>query len=128
MLDFLTTDELDLIQSDLMDLVTDPQTGGSVIYQSFVSRGTFDPNTRRITENFAGTWVNIYNRPISEDEVSNAGGRYQLGDYIYYVPVELITLPKKDDRLVDGGQTRYVVGFSTDSIETYHSLVCRNLG
>jgi protocatechuate 3,4-dioxygenase beta subunit len=127
-LDFLNTDELGQIREDLMGLVTDPQTGGSVIYQSFVSKGSFNPNTGGVPLVFAGTWVDMYRRPISEFEVENSGGRYQVGDYIYYAPVEILILPKKDDRLVDGGQTRYVVSFTTDSIEVFHSLVCRNLG
>ena len=127
MVDFLTQAELDLIRSDALSLVTDPQLSGSVIYQSFVGRGTFDPSTGKIVQTFAGTWVNSYKRLLTESEIDPTQGRYQLGDYIYYALVTQITLPKKDDRLIDGAHTRYVLEYSTDSIAVYHALVCRNV-
>lgn len=126
-LDFLTTEEVALIRGDVADLVADPQLSGSVIYQAFVGRGTFDPNSQKIVQNFAGTWINAYSRRITETEIDTSDGRYQLGDYMYYVTVAEIILPKKDDRLIDGANTQYVFEFTTDSIKVFHALVARNL-
>lgn len=126
-LEFLTPAELVQLRDDLQSLVTDPQVGGSVIYQSFMSRGTFDPNNGKITQNFAGTWINTYKRLLTESEIDPTAGRYQLGDYIYYAPMTQIILPKKDDRLIDGVHTRYVLEYSTDSIAIFHAIVVRNV-
>ena len=126
-MDFLDDAELALIKQDVQDLTQDSQTGGTVIYQSWVSKGTFDPNTGAIANVYAGTWVSAYKMPVGEDEIISSSGHYQRGDYRYYFSTIDIGTPKKDDRVVDG-TTRYIVGFTTDSIETFHAIVLRNLG
>lgn len=126
-MDFLDDAELALIRQDVRDLTLDPQIGGSVVYQSWVSKGTFDPNTSIISDIYAGTWVSTYRMPVSEDEIVNSDGHYQMGDYRYYFSCLDIVTPKKDDRIIDGN-TRYVKGFTTDSIEAFHSVVVGNLG
>lgn len=126
-MDFLDDFELALIRQDVRDLTQDAQIGGSVIYQSWVSKGTFDPNTSTISTVYAGTWVNTYKMPVAEDEIIRSDGHYQMGDYRYcFSCVDIIT-PKKDDRIIDG-TTRYIIGFTTDSIESFHAIVLRNLG
>lgn len=126
-MDFLDDAELALIRQDVRDLTQDTQIGGTVIYQSWVSKGTFDPNTSTISTIYAGTWVPTYKMPVSENEVIESDGHYQMGDYRYYFSYLDIIAPKKDDRIIDG-TTRYVVGFTTDSIKAFHSIVMRNLG
>lgn len=125
-MDFLDDFELALIRQDVQDLTRDSQIGGTVIYQSWVSKGTFDPNTATIANVYAGTWTHTYRMPVAEDEIIESDGHYQRGDYRYYFSCLDIVTPKKDDRIVDG-TTRYVVGFTTDSIEAFHSIVMRNL-
>lgn len=126
-MDFLNNVELALIRQDVRDLTADPQVGGTVLYQSWVSKGTFDPNLGSIVSSFAGTWVSAYKMPIGENEIIESDGHYQLGDYRYYFSYLDIRTPKKDDRITDG-TVRYLVGFTTDSIKAFHAIVMRNLG
>lgn len=126
--DFLDASERTLIQQDVRDLTMDPELGGTILYRSFVSRGTFDPNTGGVVSVFAGTWTYTYRMAIGEEEITASGGYYQHGDYRYYFSPMDIGLPKKDDRIIDGPHTRYVVGFSTDSVQAFHVVVVRNLG
>lgn len=126
-MDFLDDAERSLIQQDARDLVQDAQLGGTVIYQSWVSSGTLDPTTRIRQTVYAGTWVHTYKMPVTEDEIVRSDGHYQLGDYRYYFSCLDIIEPKKDDRIIDTS-TRYIVGFSTDSVRAFHSIVLRNLG
>lgn len=126
-MDYLNDFEVSLMREDLRDLLADQQLGGSLIYQAYVGRGSFNPSSGGFTETFAGTWINSYARSISDDEVDSSGGRYQLGDYVHYVSTTDIILPKKDDRLVVGSRTRYVVGFTTDSVNIFHSIIVRGL-
>lgn len=126
-MDFLNDAELALIRQDLRDLTTDSQIGGTVLYRSWVSKGTFDPNLGSIVTTYAGTWVSTYKMPVGENEVIESDGRYQIGDYRYYFSYLDITTPKKDDQIIDV-TTRYVVGFTTDSIKAFHAIVMRNLG
>lgn len=126
-MDFLSDYELALIRQDVRDLTRDPQIGGTIIYQSWVSKGTFDPNTGARANVYAGTWTHTYKMPVGEDEIIESSGHYQRGDYRYYFSYLDIVTPKKDDRIIDG-TTRYVIGFTTDSIKAFHSIVMRNLG
>ena len=134
-LDFLSDDELSLIRSDFSDLVQDPQVGGTVLYNSFVSTGSFDPTSGQVSETYAGTWIHVFRQPFDELEMEERRSismappeRYQVGTYHYLIAAAEVGLPKKDDRIVDGGSTRYVVSFITDVLGVFHSIEARNLG
>lgn len=125
--DVLNAEELQQIRDFAQAVIDDPQLSGSITYQSFVGRGTFDPLLGKVAQTFAGTWVHTYSRPITDHEVKMANGHYQTGDWFYYIAPRDVVLPKKDDRIVDGGRTRYVYEFTTDSIKTFHVIVARDI-
>lgn len=128
MLDFLSPTELSLMRSDALDLLTDRQMSGSVIYRSFVSAGSFDPFTGQKTATYAGTWINALKVPVTEKELEASESKYQLGDIRYLIRVEEIRKIKKDDRIQDAaGNNYFVVGEATDALGIYHSITTRNL-
>lgn len=127
MVDILTQEERSYIFEDVQSMIDDPQIGGSIIYQSFVSRGTFDPTTGKTTNVFAGTWINTSGRAISDYEVKISDGYFQTGDYYYYVATRDIIKPKKDDRFIDSGTTYFVYEFTTDMLKSFHTLVSRKI-
>ncbi len=124
--DFLTAAEKLLMQQDLLDLVQDPQIGGTVRYDSFVSRGAFSPTTGQVSEVYAGTWVDMMKFELMEKEFDLVGGQFQAGDSRYMIPVAQVGVIKKDDRIFDK-VTRYIVRSSTDAARIYHAVIVRNL-
>src|SRR5258708_40195844 len=108
-MDFLTQAEKNVMGQDLLDMTTDPQMRGTVLYKSYIGVGVFDPTTGMANANFDGTWISVIRVPVDEKEIEAMGGagvpdsRYQLGDYSYLVPATVLGIVKKDDRIVDGG-------------------------
>ena len=127
-LDFLTAREKTLITGDFSDLVADTQIGVAITYKAFSSKGAFSPTTGKVTETYTDSSINAFRMPLSDREVRDSGGKYQVGDYRYFIRVSDIATPKKDDRVVDGSVTRYVITWSVDPLRVFHSLVARNLG
>lgn len=133
-MDFLTQQERNLMASDIIDLTTDPQMRGTVLYKSYSGVARFSPISGSISATYAGTWISVIRVPIDEREIEVTGGagvpdsRYQLGDYSYLVPVSVLGIVKKDDRIVDGGIERYVYEYKTDAINIFQSILVRNLG
>lgn len=124
--DFLTAAEKALMQQDMLDLAQDPQTGGTIRYDSFVSRGAFSPTTGQVSETYAGTWVNAMRFDLMETELSFSFGHFQFGDSRYMIPVAQVGVIKNDDRIFDD-VTRFVVRSSTDAAQLYHAVIVRNL-
>lgn len=114
------------MQQDLLDLTQDPQIGGTIRYDSFVSRGAFSPTTGQVSETYAGTWVNMMRFDLMEPELELSGGRFQFGDSRYMIPVAQVGVVKKDDRIFDN-VVRYVVRSSTDAAQLFHAVIVRNL-
>ena len=127
MADFLDDAEIAMIREDIQDIVGNEYLGGTITYRSFASKGTFDPNLRRIGGSFNNYSINAAGRSMTIMEIDESAGFYQKGDYIYTVAYEDLTEPKKDDQIIDGSRTRRVFDFSTDSIQTFHSIVCRDV-
>ena len=124
--DFLTAAEKSQMRADLLDLVQDPQVGGTIRYDSFVSRGAFSPTTGQVSETYAGTWVDMMRFDLMEPELASSGGQFQFGDSRYMIPVAQVGIIKKDDRIFDD-VTRYVVRSSTDAAYIFHAVIVRNL-
>ena len=125
--DFLTIEEKQLMVDDFHDMINDDQVGISITYKTFVSKGVFDPITGKVVPVFTDTVIQAIRMPITEKEVSDSGGRYQAGDLRYLIRTVDVPAPKKDDRLVDGVATRYVIESSTDTLRVFHSVIVRNL-
>ena len=126
--DFLTVEEKALIVADFGDLIDDTEVGVTVTYQVFVSKGAFDPATGQIALTFTSSSLRTFRSALRDREVQESGGLYQSGDVRYLIKRSDITSPKKDDRIVDGAITRYVIEAGTDVSDTFHAIVCRNLG
>lgn len=126
--DFVTANEKTLMSDDFTDLIGDASVGVSVTYQPFSSKGSFSPSTGEVTETFgADQTINAFRVPVSDREIEASGGKYQAGDWRYLIRVTDVATPKKDDRIVDGSITRYVVTWATDPLRIFHSLVVRNI-
>lgn len=125
--DFVTAEELTLITNDFADLVADTQVRTAITYKVFVSKGTFDPATGKETETFTSLSINSFKYSINEEEINASGGKYQLGDYRYMIQVSDITTPKKDDQIVDGSATKYIVTYGTDILGVFHAIVARDI-
>lgn len=127
--DFITVNEKTLITDDFTDLVGDDSVGVSITYRPFSSKGAFSPSTGKVVETYAADQtINAFRVPVTEREIENSGGKYQAGDWRYLIKVADVATPKKDDRVIDGSITRYVIGFTSDSLRIFHSIVVRNLG
>lgn len=127
--DFLTTKEKTLITDDFNDLINDASVGVSITYRPFSSKAAFSPSTGRVIETYsADQTINAFRTPVSEREVELSNGKYQVGDWRYLIRVTDVATPKKDDRIIDGSITRYLISFGTDPLRTYHSIAARNLG
>lgn len=127
--DFLTANEKTLMTDDFADLVGDASVGVSITYRPFSSKGSFSPSTGQVAETYStDQTINAFRVPITEREIENSGGKYQSGDWRYLIKVGNVATPKKDDRIIDGSITRYVIGFVTDPSRIYHSIIVRNLG
>lgn len=127
-LDFLTAREKDLITEDFSNLVANTQLKVSITYKTFSSKAAFAPTTGKVTETYTNSIINAFRMPLSDREVQDSAGRYQVGDYRYFIRVSDVATVKKDDRLVDASITRYVISFFTDPVKVFHTLVARNLG
>lgn len=127
MADFLDDGELAMIRADVQDIVTNDHLGGAITYRVFVSKGTFDPNSGVTSGSYNNRTLNVAHRTMTVMEIEESGGYYQMGDHIYTVAYADLTEPKKDDRIIDNGRTRFVLNFATDSIKTFHSIVCRDV-
>lgn len=127
--DFLTTREKTLITDDFNDLISDASVGVSITYRPFSSKAAFAPSTGKVAETYStDQTINTFRTPISEQEIADSAGKYQVGDWRYLIRVADVATPKKDDRIIDGSITRYLISFGTDSLRIYHSIVARNLG
>jgi hypothetical protein len=124
MADFLTPDELSLIQGDFTDLIEDTQVGVSVTYQTLTGLGAYSRTTQSKTPTFTSATVSAFRAPITEAEE----GLAQIGDYRYLISVTDIAAPKKDDRIVDGTSTRFVVESRQTPIPVFHSVLVRDVG
>ena len=122
-LDFLTQDEKDLITSDVDDLVEDEEASIDVTYKTFTGAGTFDRTTGAKTPTFTTKTVRAFRFPITEREIGQ--GPYQLGDVRYLIRKSDVTLPTKNDRVVDGSDERFIVDFSTDPLRIFHDILAR---
>lgn len=126
-MDFLTAREKTLITEDFGDLTNDTQTGISVTYKSFTSKAAFNPQSGSIVSTYASSTIQAFRSPLTDKEVFESGGRYQLGDIRYLVAVSDISNPKKDDEITDSGKLRLVYEHSTDPLSIFHSIIARNL-
>jgi hypothetical protein len=127
-LDFLTAVEKTLITDDIADLVADAQVRVSITYKAFSSKGAFAPSTGKVAETYSDSSINAVRFPISEREVERAAGKYQVGDYRYMIKQADIATPTKNDRIVDGSNTRFLVSWISDPLGIFNSIVARNLG
>ena len=127
-LEFLYPYELSMMQGDADSFVQDRQFAGTVLYRSFVSRGSMDPTTGRQIAVYAGTWVNAVRALVTDVEQLSSESRYQLGNVTYLIRPTEVRVPKKEDRIADPlyGE-HYVNGYATDIARTLHSIICRNL-
>lgn len=126
--DFLTAKEKTLITDDFNDLISDASIGVSITYRPFSSKAAFSPSTGRVVETFASDQtVNAFREPLSDHEIEVSNGKYQVGDWRYMIRVTDVATPKKDDRVIDGSTTRYVVNWGTDPLRVFHALVVRNI-
>lgn len=127
-IEFLYPYELALMQSDADSFVQDQQFAGSVLYRSFVGRGSFNPSTGKQVAVYAGTWVDAVRALVEDQELPNSESRYQMGLVAYMVRPTDVRIPKKEDRITDPefGE-HYVNGYITDITRTLHSIICRNL-
>lgn len=126
--DFLTANEKTLITADFKDFIGDASIGISITYRPFSSKGAFAPSTGKVAETYStDQTINAFRAPISDREIEASGGKYQAGDWRYMIRVADVATPKKDDRIIDGTITRYVVSFTTDPLRIYHSLIVRNI-
>lgn len=126
--DFLTGIEKTLMTDDFADFVGDGQIRVSITYKAFSSKGTFSPSGGSVAITYSDSTVNAIRIPISDREIELSNGKYQVGDYRYMIKVSDIATPKKDDRIVDGSITRFLVSWTTDLLRIFHSIVTRNLG
>ena len=129
-LDFLTAAERELIKSDFHDLTTDPQVAVPLTYQRYTGRGAFVPGTG-IVETYAGSAITAFRAPISEFEIAESAGVYQVGDYRYLIEAASIGYgANTKDRIIDGAVTRFVVNFDNDPIQgsVFYSTVARDVG
>lgn len=127
--DFLTTKEKTLFTDDFNDLISDASIGVSITYRPFSSKAAFAPSTGKVAETYsADQTINAFRVPLSEREIEVSGGKYQAGDWRYLIRVTDVATPKKDDRIVDSTIVRYVIGFTTDPLRIYNSVIVRNLG
>ena len=125
--DFLSQEERDLMGEDFRSMVEDPQVGREIIYRAFNSRNTYSPVSGSITENITEYPIYALRAPISERQITLSNDKYQVGDIRYMIPYEDVPSPKKDDRIVDGTNTLYVVDTLTDSLSVFRSIIARNI-
>lgn len=127
--DFLTAVEKTLMTDDFNDLIGDASVGVSITYRPFSSKAAFAPSTGKVVETYStDQTINAFRAPVSEREIATSGGKYQAGDWRYLIRVADVATPKKDDRIIDGSITRYIVGFTTDPLRIMHSITVRSLG
>lgn len=126
--DFLTANEKTLFTNDFKDIIGDASIGISITYRPFSSKGAFAPSTGKVAETYStDQTINSFRAPVSDKEIESSGGKYQAGDWRYMIRVADVAIPKKDDRIVDGTITRYVVSWTSDPLRIYHSLIVRNI-
>jgi hypothetical protein len=124
MADFLTSDELSLVQGDFASLIADPEVCAEITYQTLTGRGTFDRSTQQRIPTFSNCLISAFRAPIEEGTEGNA----QIGDYRYLISIEDVEAPKKDDRIIDGDSTRFVVATRSTPIPLFHSVLVRDVG
>lgn len=125
--DFLTAEEKTLIVADFGDLINDPEVGVDITYEVFVSKGAFNPSTGQVTLTFTSFPLRAFRSALRDREIAESGGLYQSGDVRYLIRRSDVVAPKKDDRIIDGIKTRYVIEVGTDVSDTFHAVVGRNL-
>lgn len=126
--DFVTANEKTLMTADFKDLIGDASVGVSITYQPFSSKAAFSGTTGKVVETYgANQTINAFRAPLTDEEIANSNGKYQVGDWRYMIRTADVATVKKDDRLVDSGTTRYVVNFAYDPLYIFHSLVVRNI-
>ena len=126
-MDFLTTAERSLMQSDFSDMVTDPSVGGTIQYWRCTALSAFDPTSGSVSATFEKTWISMLRAPISEKQLQLSDGKYQTGDIRYMIRYSDITQPGKDDRIVDESKTMYAIDILTDPLRIFHSVIARNV-
>lgn len=128
-LEFLTAREKTLITDDFSDFIADTQVRVSITYKSWSSKGSFTTGSSggTVSDTYSDSTINAFRVPITDQEARDSGGKYLVGDYRYMIKVADISTPKMSDRIVDGSVTRYIVGFSTDPLRVFHSVVARNI-
>lgn len=124
MADFLTSDELSLVQGDFASLIADPEVCVEITYQELTGRGSYSRSTQSQTPTFSNCLITAFRAPIEEGTEGNA----QIGDYRYLISVEDVEAPKKDDRIIDGNATRFVVATRSTPIPLFHSVLVRDVG
>ena len=125
--DFLTAEERKVMAEDFQDIVEDPAIGAEITYRAFNSKGTFSPTSGSILDNTTDYSIYALRAPISERQLTISNDKYQVGDIRYMVPYNDIPSPKKDDRIIDGTNTLYVVDTLTDPLSVFRSIIARNL-
>ena len=127
--DFLTANEKTLFTNDFKDFIGDASIGISITYRPFSSKGDFAPSTGKVVETYStDQTINSFRAPVSDKEIENSGGKYQAGDWRYMIRVADVATPKKDDKIIDSGVTRYIMGFTHDPLRIFWALMARNLG
>src|SRR5258706_9137386 len=101
--DFLTTDEVNLIKSDVHDFVYDPEIGIEITYKIYTGKTGFSKTVRTVTPTFTSVTIQALRFPLDNAEIVKSDGHYQSGDYKYLIQITDIDNPKKDDRIVDDG-------------------------
>jgi hypothetical protein len=124
MADFLTSQEFSLVKDDFAALIADPEVCVEITYQELTGRGTFDRSTGQRAPTFSDCLITAFRAPITED----SGGNAQIGHYRYLISREDVEAPKKDDRIIDGDNTRFVVTARETPIPLFHSVLVRDVG
>jgi hypothetical protein len=128
-LDFITQAEKDLLTEDFSDMVSDADMTVTIIYQRSTGQGTFDPTTGTRTPTFDDFETVSFRQPIASDEFAVEG--YEIGDVRYLMrrsDFEPTQIPATEDRIVEGGETRFVVEVREDPIGIFYSIVARDIG
>lgn len=122
-LDLLTQEEVEMIQSDVKDILEDIQYRRNIIYRH-VAGQSFNPSTGKVTQTVVDIPIKAYLGNHSAREVANSGSVLNVGDVFFMFDPSLLTVfPKSDDRILlevtDCGHVRLeedsavVVGYNT---------------
>lgn len=129
-MDFLTSDERDLVAADVSDLMDDPHISVAVNYLD-VGAPTFTPSTGAMTANNVSHALRAVRNVLSAREVGAAQGKYQMGDVRYLLERAhldaLGIVPVTEDRITEEGMAYEFIHFDTDPLGVVWRIVARRV-